>query len=108
MFLDLLTFFLADSIHGNDLIDEHFVCSLPCALSPPDLISQLMDPVADPWLDQEARFNLIPIPESYTGPHLSFPLSVSDTNALLAAFKEQKVHNMSLQILLKVSVNCLI
>lgn len=59
--------------------------------SPPDLISQLMDPLADSWLDQETYYNFIPVPESYTGPHLSFPLSVSDTNSLLAAFKEQKV-----------------
>lgn len=66
-------------------------CLLPSLLSPPDLISQLMDPLADPWLDQETYYNFIPVPESYTGPHLSFPLSVSDTNTLLAAFKEQKV-----------------
>ncbi|KAG8001283.1 Serine/threonine-protein phosphatase with EF-hands 2, partial [Nibea albiflora] len=56
----------------------------------PDLISQLLDPVVDPWLDRETCYNLIPIPESYTGPRLSFPLSVSDTNALLSAFKEQQ------------------
>lgn len=64
-------------------------------LSPPDLISQLMDPLADSWLDQETYYNFIPVPESYTGPHLSFPLSVSDTNTLLAAFKEQKVLDAS-------------
>lgn len=57
-----------------------------------DLISQLLDPVVDPWLDRETCFNMIPVPESYTGPRLSFPLSVSDTNALLSAFKEQQVN----------------
>uniref|UniRef100_A0A8C2WD29 Serine/threonine-protein phosphatase with EF-hands n=1 Tax=Cyclopterus lumpus TaxID=8103 RepID=A0A8C2WD29_CYCLU len=56
----------------------------------PDLISQLLDPVVDPWLDRETCYKLIPVPESYTGPRLSFPLSVSDTDALLGAFKEQQ------------------
>uniref|UniRef100_A0A8C4IAA3 Serine/threonine-protein phosphatase n=1 Tax=Dicentrarchus labrax TaxID=13489 RepID=A0A8C4IAA3_DICLA len=59
-------------------------------LCPPDLISQLLDPVVDPWLDKETCYNLIAVPESYTGPRLSFPLSVSDTNTLLGAFKEQQ------------------
>lgn len=65
-------------------------------LLPPDLLSQLLDPVVDPWLDRETCFNLISIPESYTGPRISFPLSVSDTNALLAAFKEHQVTNATL------------
>ncbi|XP_017295957.1 serine/threonine-protein phosphatase with EF-hands 1 isoform X2 [Kryptolebias marmoratus] len=56
----------------------------------PDLISQLLDPVVDPWLDRETCFNLISVPESYSGPRISFPLSVSDTNALLSAFKEHQ------------------
>ncbi|XP_072237379.1 serine/threonine-protein phosphatase with EF-hands 1 [Leuresthes tenuis] len=56
----------------------------------PDLISQLLDPVVDPWLDRETCYNLISIPDSYTGPRISFPLSVSDTNSLLYAFKEQQ------------------
>jgi len=60
------------------------------------LISQLLDPVVDPWLDRETCYNLISIPESYTGPRISFPLSVSDTNSLLRAFKEQQVLNMVL------------
>uniref|UniRef100_A0A3Q2QKT0 Serine/threonine-protein phosphatase with EF-hands n=1 Tax=Fundulus heteroclitus TaxID=8078 RepID=A0A3Q2QKT0_FUNHE len=55
------------------------------------LISQLLDPVIDPWLDRETCYKTISIPESYTGPRISFPLSVSDTNALLRAFKEQQV-----------------
>uniref|UniRef100_A0A3Q3A9X9 Serine/threonine-protein phosphatase n=1 Tax=Kryptolebias marmoratus TaxID=37003 RepID=A0A3Q3A9X9_KRYMA len=54
------------------------------------LISQLLDPVVDPWLDRETCFNLISVPESYSGPRISFPLSVSDTNALLSAFKEHQ------------------
>uniref|UniRef100_A0A3Q2PAN1 Serine/threonine-protein phosphatase with EF-hands n=1 Tax=Fundulus heteroclitus TaxID=8078 RepID=A0A3Q2PAN1_FUNHE len=60
-------------------------------LCPADLISQLLDPVIDPWLDRETCYKTISIPESYTGPRISFPLSVSDTNALLRAFKEQQV-----------------
>lgn len=71
------------------------LCMFTSLLSHPDLISHLMEPLADPWLDQETYYNFIPVPESYTGPHLSFPLSVSDTNTLLAAFKEHKVMNES-------------
>ncbi|KAJ8399617.1 hypothetical protein AAFF_G00410280 [Aldrovandia affinis] len=37
-----------------------------------------------------ARYELIEVCDSYCGPHLSFPLSVSHTNALLSAFKEQQ------------------
>lgn len=67
--------------------------SLP---SPPDLISKLMDSASDPWLENENCYNLVTVPETYTGPRLSFPLSVSDVNALLGAFKEQQVRNMAL------------
>lgn len=73
----------------------------------PDLISQLLDPVVDPWLDRETCYNLIQIPESYAGPRLSFPLSVSDTNALLSAFKEQQVQNLGL-FFLTLSFDCLV
>ncbi|KAG7215274.1 hypothetical protein INR49_022640, partial [Caranx melampygus] len=41
---------------------------------------QLLDPVVDPWLDRETCYDLIPVPGVYTGPRLSFPLSISDTN----------------------------
>uniref|UniRef100_A0A668S8X7 Serine/threonine-protein phosphatase n=1 Tax=Oreochromis aureus TaxID=47969 RepID=A0A668S8X7_OREAU len=53
-------------------------------------LKHLLDPVVDPWLDRETCYNLIHVPESYTGPRLSFPLSVADTNALLSAFKDQQ------------------
>ncbi|XP_011608508.1 serine/threonine-protein phosphatase with EF-hands 1 isoform X3 [Takifugu rubripes] len=56
----------------------------------PDLISKLMDSASDPWLENENCYNLVTVPETYTGPRLSFPLSVSDMNALLGAFKEQQ------------------
>lgn len=72
-------------------------------LSPPDLISKLMDSASDPWLENENCYNLVSVPETYTGPRLSFPLSVSDMNALLGAFKEQQVWNMSL-----LKLNCLV
>ena len=57
----------------------------------PDLISQLLDPVVDPWLGRETCYELIPVAESYSGPRISFPLSVSHTNSLLNAFKEHQV-----------------
>nr|XP_046191790.1 serine/threonine-protein phosphatase with EF-hands 1-like isoform X6 [Oncorhynchus gorbuscha] len=58
----------------------------------PDLISHLLDPVVDPWSDRERQtmYEQITVPESYSGPHLTFPLTVSHTNALLSAFKEQR------------------
>uniref|UniRef100_A0A672MDM1 Uncharacterized protein n=1 Tax=Sinocyclocheilus grahami TaxID=75366 RepID=A0A672MDM1_SINGR len=64
-------------------------------LFPPDLISHLLDSVVDP-LTEEARqlkYEQIVVPESYSGPRLSFPLSVTDTNALLCAFKEEQVQH---------------
>lgn len=76
------------------------VCSRLHTLCLSDLISQLLDPVVDPWLDRETCYDLIPVPESYNGPRLSFPLSVSDTNALLSAFKEQQVQNTGLNLLI--------
>ncbi|KAK0154700.1 Serine/threonine-protein phosphatase with EF-hands 2 [Merluccius polli] len=58
--------------------------------SGPDLISQLLEPVVDPWLGRDTGDQLIPVSESYSGPRISFPLSVSDTNTLLTAFKERQ------------------
>ncbi|XP_030627747.1 serine/threonine-protein phosphatase with EF-hands 1 [Chanos chanos] len=58
----------------------------------PDLISHLLDSVVDPLTEEvrQTRYEQIVVPDSYTGPRLTFPLSVSDTNALLSAFKEQQ------------------
>lgn len=64
-------------------------------LCPPDLISKLMDSVSDPWLEDENCYDVVSVPETYSGPRLSFPLSVTDLNALLSAFKEQQVQNIS-------------
>uniref|UniRef100_A0A8C4ZA21 Serine/threonine-protein phosphatase n=1 Tax=Gadus morhua TaxID=8049 RepID=A0A8C4ZA21_GADMO len=66
-----------------------------------DLISQLLDPVVDPWLGRETCYELIPVAESYSGPRISFPLSVSHTNSLVNAFKEhQTLHaRYALQLL---------
>uniref|UniRef100_A0A8C2EBM2 Serine/threonine-protein phosphatase with EF-hands n=1 Tax=Cyprinus carpio TaxID=7962 RepID=A0A8C2EBM2_CYPCA len=36
------------------------------------------------------QYEQIVVSESYSGPRLSFPLSVTDTNALLSAFKEEQ------------------
>ncbi|KAL2087762.1 hypothetical protein ACEWY4_016590 [Coilia grayii] len=58
----------------------------------PDLISHLLDSVVEPWTEEGRQFKCdqITVPDSYTGPRLSFPLSVADTNSLLNAFKEQQ------------------
>jgi len=62
---------------------------------PPDLISHLLDSVVDPLTEEvrQLKYEQIVVPESYSGPHLSFPLSVTDTNALLCAFKEEQVQH---------------
>uniref|UniRef100_A0A8C1ZDD8 Serine/threonine-protein phosphatase n=1 Tax=Cyprinus carpio TaxID=7962 RepID=A0A8C1ZDD8_CYPCA len=58
----------------------------------PDLISHLLDSVVDPLTEEvrQLKYEQIVVPESYCGPRLSFPLSVTDTNALLSAFKEEQ------------------
>uniref|UniRef100_A0A3B1IJV4 Serine/threonine-protein phosphatase with EF-hands n=1 Tax=Astyanax mexicanus TaxID=7994 RepID=A0A3B1IJV4_ASTMX len=58
----------------------------------PDLISHLLDSAVDPVVDEvrQSKYEQIVVPESYSGPRLSFPLSVTDTNVLLSAFKEQQ------------------
>lgn len=60
---------------------------------PPDLISHLLDSVVDPLTEEvrQLKYEQIAVPESYSGPRISFPLSVTDTNALLSAFKEEQV-----------------
>uniref|UniRef100_A0A8C1WV30 Serine/threonine-protein phosphatase n=1 Tax=Cyprinus carpio TaxID=7962 RepID=A0A8C1WV30_CYPCA len=56
------------------------------------LISHLLDSVVDPLTEEvrQLKYEQIVVPESYCGPRLSFPLSVTDTNALLSAFKEEQ------------------
>uniref|UniRef100_A0AAR2IPC8 Serine/threonine-protein phosphatase with EF-hands n=1 Tax=Pygocentrus nattereri TaxID=42514 RepID=A0AAR2IPC8_PYGNA len=39
---------------------------------------------------RQCKYEQIVVPDSYSGPRLSFPLSVTDTNTLLSAFKEQQ------------------
>uniref|UniRef100_A0A6Q2XMJ9 Serine/threonine-protein phosphatase with EF-hands n=1 Tax=Esox lucius TaxID=8010 RepID=A0A6Q2XMJ9_ESOLU len=58
----------------------------------PDLISHLLDPVVNPQTDRARLTNheQIIVPESYNGPRLTFPLTVSQTDALLTAFKNQQ------------------
>uniref|UniRef100_H3CVT9 Serine/threonine-protein phosphatase with EF-hands n=1 Tax=Tetraodon nigroviridis TaxID=99883 RepID=H3CVT9_TETNG len=58
--------------------------------SGPDLISKLMDSASDSWMENENCYNFVSVPETYTGPRLSFPLSLPDMNALLSAFKERQ------------------
>uniref|UniRef100_A0AAR2JU52 Serine/threonine-protein phosphatase with EF-hands n=1 Tax=Pygocentrus nattereri TaxID=42514 RepID=A0AAR2JU52_PYGNA len=58
----------------------------------PDLISHLLDSAVDPVTEEvrQCKYEQIVVPDSYSGPRLSFPLSVTDTNTLLSAFKEQQ------------------
>ncbi|KPP74539.1 serine/threonine-protein phosphatase with EF-hands 1-like [Scleropages formosus] len=55
----------------------------------PDLISNLLEPEVSEG-SRGAQFEGILVSDSYCGPRLSFPLTVSDTNALLGAFKAQQ------------------
>ncbi|XP_063068777.1 serine/threonine-protein phosphatase with EF-hands 1 [Engraulis encrasicolus] len=58
----------------------------------PDLISHLLGSVVQPWSEESRQFKYeqVMVPDSYSGPRLSFPLTVADTNRLLSAFKEQE------------------
>ncbi|GCC38046.1 serine/threonine-protein phosphatase with EF-hands 1 [Chiloscyllium punctatum] len=44
----------------------------------------------NPDTEQELGYESINVPDSYTGPRLSFPLTAADANALLKAFKQQQ------------------
>lgn len=77
----------------NHSIVENAALSL---LSPKDLISKLMDSASDSWMENENCYNFVSVPETYTGPRLSFPLSLPDMNALLSAFKERQVQSLAL------------
>uniref|UniRef100_UPI00398EBFAC serine/threonine-protein phosphatase with EF-hands 1 isoform X2 n=1 Tax=Pristiophorus japonicus TaxID=55135 RepID=UPI00398EBFAC len=61
-----------------------------------DLLSQLLNPSVDTCesleIDKEPEYENIKVPDSYSGPRLSFPLSAIDANTLLKAFKQQQIH----------------
>ncbi|XP_056414739.1 serine/threonine-protein phosphatase with EF-hands 1 [Hyla sarda] len=57
--------------------------------SDPDLISDIINSSKGGQKKLRA-YETIEVPDSYDGPQLSFPLSVSDTNTLLSAFKQEK------------------
>ncbi|XP_078512279.1 serine/threonine-protein phosphatase with EF-hands 1 [Lissotriton helveticus] len=63
--------------------------------SGPDLISHLFKATGDRRGSIEGckvlEYERIQVPDSYDGPRLSFPLTITDTNALLHAFKNQRV-----------------
>lgn len=56
----------------------------------PDLISDIVNSSKEEQKKLMA-YETIEVSDSYDGPRLSFPLSVSDTNTLLSAFKQEKV-----------------
>lgn len=55
-----------------------------------DLISHLLDPALTEE-EKQATFEGVEVSDSYSGPHISFPLTVSDTNTWLSVFKAQQV-----------------
>ncbi|XP_063809165.1 serine/threonine-protein phosphatase with EF-hands 1 [Pseudophryne corroboree] len=55
----------------------------------PDLISDIFNGSREEH-EKFITYEMIEVPDSYDGPRLSFPLSVSDTNTLLHAFKQEK------------------
>ncbi|KAG7275850.1 hypothetical protein CRUP_016790 [Coryphaenoides rupestris] len=55
-----------------------------------DLISQLLEPVVDPWLGRDTCYELIPVSESYSGPRISFPLSTLHARYALQLLWETK------------------
>uniref|UniRef100_A0A8B9LD22 Serine/threonine-protein phosphatase with EF-hands n=1 Tax=Astyanax mexicanus TaxID=7994 RepID=A0A8B9LD22_ASTMX len=72
--------------------DQLHLFRVSVCLFSPDLISHLLDSAVDPVVEEvrQSKYEQIVVPESYSGPRLSFPLSVTDTNVLLSAFKEQQ------------------
>ncbi|KAM8977105.1 serine/threonine-protein phosphatase with EF-hands 1 [Pelodytes ibericus] len=52
----------------------------------PDLLSDIVNASKEGQQDYEK----LEVPDSYDGPRISFPLTVSDTNTLLHAFKQEK------------------
>lgn len=54
----------------------------------------MVDPATEEL--RQYTYEQITVPESYSGPRLSFPLSVTDTNTLLSAFKEQQVQHTAI------------
>ncbi|XP_069492957.1 serine/threonine-protein phosphatase with EF-hands 1 isoform X2 [Ambystoma mexicanum] len=63
--------------------------------SGPDLISHLFNASGDRRgsIDgcKSMEYEKVQVPDSYDGPRLSFPLTITDTNALLHAFKNQQI-----------------
>ncbi|XP_059506470.1 serine/threonine-protein phosphatase with EF-hands 1 isoform X2 [Stegostoma tigrinum] len=61
-----------------------------------DWLSHLLTPSGHPGdnsdTEQEAEYESINVPDSYTGPRLSFPLTVADASTLLKTFKQQQLH----------------
>ncbi|XP_075706901.1 serine/threonine-protein phosphatase with EF-hands 1 [Rhinoderma darwinii] len=55
----------------------------------PDLISDIVNSSRE-GQKMLMAYETIEVPDSYDGPRISFPLSVSDTNTLLHAFKQEK------------------
>ncbi|XP_077336882.1 serine/threonine-protein phosphatase with EF-hands 1 [Lithobates pipiens] len=55
----------------------------------PDLISDIFK-CSKEVQENLMVYDMIEVPDSYDGPRLSFPLTVSDTNNLLHAFKQEK------------------
>ncbi|XP_053313388.1 serine/threonine-protein phosphatase with EF-hands 1 [Spea bombifrons] len=54
----------------------------------PDLISDIFN--SKEGQKQHMDYEMVDVPDTYDGPRLSFPLTVSDTNSLLGAFKQEK------------------
>ncbi|CAH2220583.1 serine threonine- phosphatase with EF-hands 1 isoform X1, partial [Pelobates cultripes] len=55
----------------------------------PDLISDIVNCSREEQRQLE-DYEMLEVPNSYDGPQISFPLTVSDTNTLLHAFKQEK------------------
>ncbi|XP_072370516.1 serine/threonine-protein phosphatase with EF-hands 1 isoform X2 [Scyliorhinus torazame] len=59
-----------------------------------DLLSQLLNSAGQTCDNSETEkmpeYKSVKVPDSYTGPRLSFPLTAMDANALLKAFKQQQ------------------
>ncbi|XP_077891201.1 serine/threonine-protein phosphatase with EF-hands 1 isoform X3 [Ictidomys tridecemlineatus] len=57
----------------------------------PELVSRLFESTFQDIKDRQEYVGLIDVPDSYEGPRLEFPLTFTDINHLLEAFKQQQI-----------------
>ncbi|XP_048338702.1 serine/threonine-protein phosphatase with EF-hands 2 isoform X2 [Sphaerodactylus townsendi] len=76
--------------HFFDYLVDHFMASNSKERDFINRVFSESDIPKDPKLEKACNYEAIQVPDNYGGPHLSFPLSTDDANALLEAFKQRE------------------